>query len=106
MFTEEISEVMKSQESNFQYNNIINTDRIEENINNFSDNRNDKIFSNAELMQTVIQVIEESSELEQKPELIEISCALLAAFFSGKMTQHAMTLVLKLMNILIDKKLS
>ena len=72
MFTEEISEVMKSQESNFQYNNIINTDRIEENINNFSDNRNDKIFSNAELMDTVIQVIEESSEMEQKPELIEI----------------------------------
>jgi hypothetical protein len=61
-------------------------------------------FSNVELMDTVIQVIEESSELEQKPELIEISCALLAAFFSNKMTQHSMTLVLKLMNILIDKK--
>ena len=105
MFTEGISEVMKSQDLNFQYNNTINTDRIEENINNFSDSRNDKIFSNAELMDTVIQVIEESSELEQKPELIEISCALLAAFFSGKMTQYAMTLVLKLMNILIDKKL-
>ena len=44
MFTEEISEIMKSQESNFQYNNIINTDRIEENINNFNDNRNDKNF--------------------------------------------------------------
>jgi len=29
-------------------------------------------FSNVELMDTVIQVIEESSELEQKPELIEI----------------------------------
>jgi hypothetical protein len=72
MFTEEISEVMKSQDLNFQYNNTINTDRIEENINNFSDSRNDKIFSNAELMDTVIQVIEESSELEQKPELIEI----------------------------------
>jgi hypothetical protein len=62
-------------------------------------------FSNVELMDTVIQVIEKSSELEQKPELIEISCALLAAFFSNKMTQHSMTLVLKLMNILIDKKL-
>jgi hypothetical protein len=31
MFTEEIREVMKSQDLNFQYNNTINTDRIEEN---------------------------------------------------------------------------
>ena len=56
-----------------------------------------------EFVDNLLKVIEESSEssnIDDKTEKIEIACALLATFFSGKMTQHALTLVLKLINII------
>ena len=38
-------------------------------------------------------------------ENLELCCALLASFFSGRMTQHALTVQLKLLNIVLEDAL-
>ena len=53
-----------------------------------------------EFTDDLLEAIEISSNFDEKPNKIEIASALLAAYFSGKMKQHALTIVLKLMNIL------
>ena len=58
-----------------------------------------------EFTDDLLEAIEISSNFDEKPNKIEIASALLAAYFSGKMTQHALTIVLKLMNILIEEPL-
>jgi hypothetical protein len=60
-----------------------------------------------ELERQFLEIIEESRDsIIDKPDKIEIACGLLSIFFSGKMTQHALTLVMKLVNILMkDDKL-
>ena len=56
-----------------------------------------------EFTDDLLEAIEISSNFDEKPITIEIASALLATYFSGKMTQHALTIVLKLMNILIEE---
>ena len=61
------------------------------------------IEKNYLLEKELIEIIEENydSKLDKKPNKVEISCALLVIFFSGRMTQHALSLVMKLVKILV-----
>ena len=52
-----------------------------------------------------IEMFKETKDSANKPDKIEMACALLAAFFGGKMTQHALSLVLKFVNILTNGEL-
>jgi hypothetical protein len=57
---------------------------------------------NQEIEKELLEIIEESFDSKlDKPNKVEISCALLAIFFSGLMTQHALSLVMKLVKILV-----
>jgi hypothetical protein len=54
-----------------------------------------------EIEKALLEIIEENSHSQlDKPDKVEISCALLAIFFSGRMTQHALSLVMMLVKIL------
>jgi hypothetical protein len=51
---------------------------------------------NQEIEKELLEIIEENFDSKlDKPNKVEISCALLAIFFSGRMTQHALSLVMK-----------
>ena len=55
-----------------------------------------------EIEKEFLEIIEENFDSKlDKPNKVEISCALLAIFFSGRMTQHALSLVMKLVKILV-----
>ena len=85
----------------------INFDMVSENTNfNISEEHIEQ-QQELELERQFLEIIEESRDsIIDKPDKIEIACGLLSIFFSGKMTQHALTLVMKLVNILMkDDKL-
>ena len=46
-----------------------------------------------------------SNMMNENFEKLEISCALLAAYFSGRMTQNALSINLQLFNIILNNKL-
>lgn len=79
----------------------IDNQHVEENCCNH--NQNEDVYS--ETFDNLLRVVEDAKDASGPPDKIEIACALLATFFAGKLTQHALTLVLKLFNVIVDNEL-
>ena len=88
--------------------NFSSDDSLQFNFANNDIRESDRNDTSSECVDKILKVIEEcsqSSDTEGIPDKIEIVCALLATFFSGKMTQHALTLVLQLINVMTNHHL-
>ena len=89
-FQEQIDDNVRSIEANNEEKEIDSTNTNEED----------------DFTQCLIQILNDTRESDNdEPTEIEIACALLASFFSGRMTQHALSVMLRLFKILLKANL-
>lgn len=100
--------LIQSQNSSLLINEInvnLNNENIPNDNHNYLNNNIIETVAEDRFENELLEIIDEMIKTNDKPDKLGFACLLLTGFFSAKMTQNCLSIVLKIINFLIDAKI-